>query len=266
MELARRVRWVRYAVPCLILLHAVSSLSAYPNYLSYANELWGGPTEAYKYLNGLDEGQAYPEAKAYLERHPAENCWFVTGWQWDPRLYGVPCQTFGVFLPNQIPPRVHGTVIVSSTLLTALTLTDGELAAPFKNITPRHKIGGSALLVYEGDFDAGRAAAISETNLMESAFSAGQTSVALLHANRAVELAPDSANTHCTLCSLLAQIGQTDSALRECYTAQILLLHDPLRGEPLRKEFLDSIEARLTLLRIQYRATYGRDAPTPPTE
>ena len=86
------------------------------NYLSYANDLWGGPSQAYKYESWLDIGQAYPEARAYLQQHPAENCWFITGWQWDPRYYNVPCQTFGVYLPYEIPPHVHGTIIVSSTL------------------------------------------------------------------------------------------------------------------------------------------------------
>jgi len=54
VELARRVRWVSYAVPCLLVLHAISSLHAYPNYLSYANDLWGGPARAYKYESWLD--------------------------------------------------------------------------------------------------------------------------------------------------------------------------------------------------------------------
>src|ERR1019366_2649995 len=76
VELARRVRWAHYAVPCLVVLHGISSLHAYPNYLPYPNDFWGGPANAYKSLPGLDTGQAYPEAKDYLERHPAENCWF----------------------------------------------------------------------------------------------------------------------------------------------------------------------------------------------
>jgi hypothetical protein len=242
VELARRVRWVRYAVPCLIVLHGLSSLHAYPNYLSYANEFWGGPANAYKYLPWLDTGQAYPEAKAYLERHPAENCWFITGWQWDPKFYGIPCQTFGLFLPNQIPPRVQGTVIVSSTLLTDVRLPEEELAAPFKNIAPNDKIGGSALLVYEGDFDTRLAAAKSERDLMVRASSAGQPAEALLHGKLAVELAPNSALAHSYLCALLAQTGQLDAALNEGYAAQKLMRQDPLREEPGRKQSLKELE------------------------
>jgi len=266
VELARRVRWVGYAVPCLVLLHAVSSLHAYPNYLSYANEFWGGPTKAYKYLSWLDAGQPYLEAKAYLEQHPAENCWFITGWQWDPRLYGIPCQTFGFYLPNQMPPRVHGTVILSSTLLTDVRLIESGFAAPFKDITPKDKIGGSSLLVYEGDFDTRLAAANGEGDQMVKAFSAGQPYVALMHGQRAVDLAPDSVLAHANLCSLMAEMRQVDSALSQCSTARSLLLQDPLREEPIRKNYMDSIEALQSTLRAQYRAVYGPDAATEPQE
>ena len=62
------MRWVSYALPCLILLHAASSLHAYPSYLSYANEFWGGPTQAYKYEPAIDWGQAYPQAKDYQNK------------------------------------------------------------------------------------------------------------------------------------------------------------------------------------------------------
>ena len=202
VELARRVRWVSYALPCLLVLHAASSLHAYPNYLSYANDLWGGPARAYKYEPWLDWGQAYPQAKDYLDRHPTENCWFITGWQWDPGFYNVPCRTFGNYLPHEIPPHVHGTIIVSSTLLTDVRLAEGELAAAFKNATPKDHIGGSALLVYEGDFDTSLDAATGERNLAMHASSDGQLSAALEHAKRAVELAPASALAHGNLCCL----------------------------------------------------------------
>ncbi len=264
VELAKRVRWASYALPCLLVLHAASSLHAYPNYLCYANDLWGGPARAYKYESWLDLGQAYPEAKAYLEKHPAENCWFITGWQWDPGFYNVPCHTFGLYLPHEIPPHVHGTVIVSSTLLTDVRMAEGEIAAPFKNATPKDQIGGSALLVYEGDFDTSLDAATGERNLATHASSDGQLSAALEHGKRAVELAPTSAIAHANLCVLQAPT-QVDSALMECNTAQNLLLHDPLRDEPVRRYYLDSLESILTVLRDNYRIVYGHEPEIVPS-
>jgi len=264
VELARRVRWANYALPCLIVLHAASSLHAYPNYLSYANDLWGGPARAYKYVPWLDLGQAYPEAKTYLEQHPAENCWLITGWHWDPTLYGVPCQSSGLYLLHEIPPRVHGTFIVSSTLLTDVRLMEGELAAAFKNSTPKDQIGGSALLVYEGDFDTSLNAAVGERNLATYALSVGQLSAALVHGQKAVELAPESALAHANLCMLLAPT-RVDSALKECYTARNLLLRDPLRQEPIRSYYLDSLDNSLTVLRNNYRTVYGHEPEIVPS-
>jgi len=264
VELARRVRWVSYAVPCLLVLHAISSLHAYPNYLSYANDLWGGPARAYKYESWLDLGQAYPEAKAYLEQHPAESCWFITGWQWDPGFYDVPCRPFGLYLSREIPASVHGTIIVSSTLLTDVRLAEQEIAAAFKNATPRDHIGGSALLVYEGDFDTSLDAATAERNLAVHASSVGQLSAALEHGKRAVELAPASPLAHANLCILLAPT-QVDLALKECYTAQNLLRHDPLRDEPVRRYYLDSLASTLTALRSDYKKAYGREPEIVPS-
>jgi len=42
VSLARRYHWVGGILVCLLVLHAASSLRAYPNYLSYANEAWEG--------------------------------------------------------------------------------------------------------------------------------------------------------------------------------------------------------------------------------
>ena len=265
VKLAQRVKWARYAIPCLLLLHAASSLHAYPNYLSYANEFWGGPANAYRYVTWLDIGQAYPEARAYLDQHPAKNCWFFTGWQWDPRMYGVRCQSFGPYLPNQVPPRVQGTVLLSGTLLTDVRLVEGDLAVPFKNLTPRAKIGGSALLVYEGDFDTRLAAALSERFLVLQALSAKQYPAALMHGQRSVELAPDSVLSHTAFCSLLMQAAQLDKAANECSIAHSLALQDPLREEPLRRMFLTDIETKLAQLNNAIRAANGRDAAIEPS-
>jgi Dolichyl-phosphate-mannose-protein mannosyltransferase len=263
VELARRTRWVTCALPCLILLHAASSLHAYPNYLSYANDLWGGPKRAYKYEPWLDLGQAYPEVKTYLQKHPARNCWLITGWHWDPAFYGVPCQTFGLYLPHEIPRSAHGTFIVSSTLLTDVRLMEGELAAAFKNTTPIDHIGGSALLVYEGDFDTSLDAAVGERNLATYALSVGSLPAALEHGKKAVDLAPASALAHANLCMLLAST-EIDAALNECYTARSLLLDDPLRQESIRAYYLSSIENSLTMLITKYRTVYGHEPEIAP--
>jgi len=258
VRLAKRVRWTNYALLCFVVLHAASSLRAYPNYLSYANDLWGGPARAYKYEPWLDAGQAYPQAKAYLERHRIDDCWFITAWQWDPRIYGVPCQSFGLYLAHEMPPHVHGTIIVSSTLVNDVRLADAEIAAAFQHVTPKDEIGGSALLVYEGDFDTILDAAAGESGLAMRALSAGDSAAALEHGYKAVHLAPASPLVHANLCNLLATT-QVEAALKECYIARNLLLTDPLRHEQTRKERLELIESAIAVLRSNYKTVYGRE-------
>ncbi len=247
VEMARRVRWLGYIVAGLLLVHGLSSLHAYPDYLSYANEMWGGPSQAYKYEPWVDVGQSYNEAKTYLSDHPSTNCWLVTAWQWDPGLYDLPCQTAGLYFSHRIPARVQGTVIVSSTLLSDVRLSEQGLAHAFRGMAPKAYLGGSALLVYEGEFDTRLNAAISERNLAAAAFNSGQVEAAVEHGRVAMELAPDSAIEHGDLCIFLAT-ARTDQALPECYKARELLLQDPLREEAGRKKYLKSLEDALPRL------------------
>jgi 4-amino-4-deoxy-L-arabinose transferase-like glycosyltransferase len=235
VELARRVRWVKYALPGLIALHAASSLHAFPNYLSYANEFWGGPAKAYKYLPAIDWGQAYPEAKAYVERHPADPCWLLTDWFWDPVVYGVHCHTVGrYYFSRVIPPRLRGTVIVSSTLLNTTHVEQGQAVEPFMKATPKDFIGGSALLVYEGDFDTRAAAGMVAWR--RAAFGDESPDAALREANDAVALEPNSSYVHHARCVLLAKGGQFYPAIAECETAIGLAKGDSLHRDELQPE------------------------------
>jgi hypothetical protein len=234
VELARRVRWVRYAVPCLIVLHAASSLHAYPNYLSYANDLWGGPTRAYMSESWLDVGQGYLQMKDYLDRHPAEPCWLLTDWYWNPAIYGVHCQPIGWWFRSRIPPRLRGTVIVSSTLLTTVHLEQGQAVAPFMKERPQALIGGGALLVYEGDFDTRAAAGMSA---WRRAFFWGEPfDAALQDANDAVALEPKSPATHAVRCQILAKNGQFYAAIAECETSIRLAKEDSLHQDELQPQ------------------------------
>jgi tetratricopeptide (TPR) repeat protein len=251
MAMAMRVRWLGYVVMGLLVLHGASSLHAFPNYLSYANEMWGGLSQAYKYEPWLDVGQSYFEAKTYLSEHPTANCWLITAWQWDPALYDLPCQTSGLYLSKQVPSRVRGTVILSSTTLSNVRPSEQQLAAAFRGVTPKACIGGSALLVYEGEFDTSLNAAISERNLAAAAFNAGQVESAIEHAERAVQLAPASPLEHGDLCIFWAA-KRADLALPECYKARDLLLQDPLKDEAVRKKYLKSLDEALP--RIEARA------------
>jgi 4-amino-4-deoxy-L-arabinose transferase-like glycosyltransferase len=50
LALAQKNRRRAFVVAVLLGWHVVSSARAYPNYLAYSNEFWGGPANTYKYL------------------------------------------------------------------------------------------------------------------------------------------------------------------------------------------------------------------------
>jgi hypothetical protein len=246
VELVNRIRWAAYAVPCLIALHALSSLHAYPNYLSYANEFWGGPKQAYKYLAALDAGQSYRQLKDYTDRHPGRPCWLLTDGYWDPGLYGVTCTTIGGSSTNRIPPRLAGTVIVSSSMFTTTGYAQGRAVAPFVQEKPKDFIGGSALLVYEGDFDTRAAASMSAWRHV--ALVPEPLDAELQEANEAVMLDPGSAPAHALRCMLLARAGIPNAAIVECETAIQLATADSLHQDELSK-LVEQAEAGLRHVR-----------------
>jgi len=68
-------KWI-YAIGVLLLLHAVSSLMVFPNYIPYSNEFWGGPSQTYKYLtdSNADWGQQLKSVKKYLDPRGVKEC------------------------------------------------------------------------------------------------------------------------------------------------------------------------------------------------
>jgi tetratricopeptide (TPR) repeat protein len=115
-------RWL-YAVAALVTFHCLSSLMAYPNYLAYANEAWGGPSQTHRYLTdaNTDWGQQLIAVKAYVDQHQIHDCWFAytVATAILPSDYGIPCK----LLPTadtswfggdiEVPPAVHGPVFIS---------------------------------------------------------------------------------------------------------------------------------------------------------
>jgi 4-amino-4-deoxy-L-arabinose transferase-like glycosyltransferase len=152
VALARRSRWVGGVLACLLVLHAASSLRSYPNYLSYANEAWGGPQNLYKHLPWTDLDQTFWQVSRYMEQHPNTPCWLATDWYVPPSKYGVPCTPMGNPWEMNVPGRMKGIVFVSSPWLD-IDGQPGGPYSPFYVAKPKTFLGGSAMLVYEGEFD-----------------------------------------------------------------------------------------------------------------
>jgi len=88
---AARLPWLRIAVCGAVAWVAVSSLRAWPDYISYFNEVSGGPQEGHRWLgdSNLDWGQDLIELRDYMEEHGVDEVrlsYFGTA---DPTHYGI---------------------------------------------------------------------------------------------------------------------------------------------------------------------------------
>jgi hypothetical protein len=197
--------WVRRAgawsrpwaavVALLLCAHVASSLRAYPNYMAYSNELWGGPMQTYKVLtdSNADWAQQLLAVKQYLDQRGIKQCWF------------------------EVPEQIHGPVLISAGDWTWYEMGSRVLNPyrSFQALTPAAVIQGG-VLVYEGDFHLPLAAALSHVQrsaiLLEQKNPAG----ALAEAQQAAAIAPDELQPQEALGDALAATGDKPQA-RDAY-------------------------------------------------
>ena len=123
-----------YAMSALVVFHVVSSVDAFPNYLPYANEIWGGPANTYKVLtdSNVDWGQQLKLTKKYLDERGIQDCWFDYFGRMaaDPAYYQIPCKILPQKLGGPVenmPARVSGTILISATELSPALWGPGDL-------------------------------------------------------------------------------------------------------------------------------------------
>ncbi|MHA5047786.1 ArnT family glycosyltransferase [Streptomyces sp. SD15] len=137
--LALRQRWAHTAAAALVLFVAVSSLRAFPYYLPYSNETFGGPSKTHLRLHdsNVDWGQDLGRLADRLdERYPHERVWLVYKGSGVPSYYGIEAAD-----PRKAPPsEVHGLLVVSDT---SAAKADGRLAALLEGSTPVDEVGHS---------------------------------------------------------------------------------------------------------------------------
>lgn len=209
-------------IAVLVAFHIASSLRAFPNYLSYSNELWGGTSETYRVLtdSNVDWGQGLPALKRYIASHAATPCWLAYFGTVDPAYYGIPCTlltvsstvTWGRPL-GQIPPIIHGTVFVSATEMSGQAwgpdgLNPYEL---FQSVHPVDCVAGS-ILVYKGDFQVPLASALSRLWSVVALANRGEFDAALHEAREAELLAPQSVDVQFVFGRVLKAAGRTEES------------------------------------------------------
>lgn len=244
------------AVVLLVVVHAASSLLAYPNYIAYANELWGGPSQTHKYLtdSNSDWGQQLKSVSQYLEQRGVKECWFVyfAAGVAEPSYYGIPCKplptinTLWLNLPIDVPTSIDGPVLISASNLSGVEFGPGPLDpyGQFKSLKPTTVID-RGVFVFEGKFDLPLAAAISKVQKARNLVEAKQLDQALQEAQAAVALSPDSIQSQLALGDVLLAMDQPERA-RANYEKALAL------AKTIEPEFqtrsLPGIEGRLQAL------------------
>jgi hypothetical protein len=139
-----RWRWTPVLTGVLVAFVAVSSVRAYPFYLPYANEAFGGPARTYRHLHdsNVDWGQDLKRTADYLDRHyPGRPVWLVYKGRGSPEYYGIEASD-----PLKAPPaKVRGVLVVSGT---RVATASGPLAKLIESSELVHTVGYS-IMIYE---------------------------------------------------------------------------------------------------------------------
>ena len=218
----RSRRWL-YVVVLLLVFQAASVLHAYPAYVSYANEAFGGPANVHKYLSdsSSDWGQQLKDVNQYLAAHEIKHCWFAYFGEGvaDYSYYGIPCKPLitadSLYFdsPHDVPPSIDGPVLMSAGVLSGFEFGPGALNPyeQFKTMKPDAVID-YGVFVYNGHFDIPLASALSHVQKAGVLLQTKDLSAALAEAQQAEALAPDSAVVNATLGRTLDALGQPDEA------------------------------------------------------
>jgi hypothetical protein len=215
-------RWA-YAVVALLLFQAISGARTFPAYMAYENELWGGPSQTYKYLtdSNVDWGQQLKSTKHYLDQHGIKDCWFVYFAQGvvDFRDYGVPCKplpTVDTLWTNEamdVPPAIDGTVLISAGDLSGFEFGGGPLN-PYEQFRQLHPVAvvDYGVFVFQGHYEIPLAAALNHAQNAENLLAAKQLPEALSEAQQAVALAPDAVKPNVMLGDALTALQRPQEA------------------------------------------------------
>lgn len=220
-------RWL-YPIGALVLFHMVSCLRMFPtSYMAYANELWGGPSQTYKYLtdSNTDWGQQLLATKKYLDQRGVKNCWFAY-FPYSairPADYGIPCRP----LPNpdsgwfgdqiDTPPVIEGPVLISAGDLTWFEGGSNVLNPyrDFQKLRPTTVIE-YGVFVFDGTFSVPMASALGHVSRARTLLDRKQVDEALVEAQSAVALAPDALQTQMVAGDVLTAMHRSDEA-RQAY-------------------------------------------------
>jgi len=233
-KLGERHRALAALVAVLVVCHVAASVRAFPNYIPYANELWGGPAKAHEILadSNVDWGQGLTAMKQYIDQRHIKNCWFAYFGilSVDVSYYGIPCKILptafadSVQLPMPIvPPQVDGPVFLSATEVSRMYWRADWVNPyfPFQRMPPSALIADS-ILVYDGKVDLSQVSALTHENVAQKLLRVQKFDQALAEAETAVEVAPDRPLAHVTRSMILSAMGRGSEAQDEISKANTM--------------------------------------------
>jgi tetratricopeptide (TPR) repeat protein len=233
-NLAKRNRAAAALIAVLVACHVASSVRAFPNYIPYANELWGGPAKTHEILadSNVDWGQGLIAMQQYIRERHITNCWFAYFGSLivDVSYYGIPCKVLPTAFADSIhspmpivPPQVDGPVFISATEISLLNWR-ADWVNPygsFQRMPPSALIADS-ILVYDGKVDLSQVSALTHENLAMRLAREQKTDQALAEAETAVEVAPDRPLAHLTRSMILSAMGRSSEAQEEISKANTM--------------------------------------------
>jgi hypothetical protein len=217
----QRRTWA-YVVGALLLWHVVDSARMFPNYMPYANVLWGGPTKTHLYFSdsATEWGQELKWTKQWVDAHNVKQCWFAyfPAPFLLPSDYDIPCKLMPTADDEDIslPPVVHGPILISFADLNGFEFGT-KVETPYQSLFERKPddVIADGVAVFYGDFALPEAAALEyERQTRENLKNNPQA--ALSAASSAVTLAPNGFAANVALGDAFAAIGN-QAAARAAY-------------------------------------------------
>ena len=221
--IARRSRLGAGVVAALLLFQCVTSLHAYPDYLPYANEAFGGSSKTYRLLtdSNVDWAQQLKEVKAWTAAHHVTDCWYAYSYvDGLPGYETTPCRLLPSGLATLtghpvpvVPAHLEGTLLIGAADASGVLWGPGSLN-PYQSFQQGHPdaLIGHSVLVYRGGFEVPMVAAESHLSQVAGLLRTGQVSAAQKEVEAAIAADPGSAAIEADAGGALLQLHQPEAA------------------------------------------------------
>lgn len=214
----RKFNTLRYALIGLLVINAAAAVRTAPNYLAFANDLWGGYQNTHRiFLSEI--GQNMKLVSEYLAGENTQDCWIVAPVHPEMIRRVQPCRpmpsgmriSISRNLIDPVPTVIEGTIVLNERDVPPL---GGDEYLPITKSQPIAFIGGN-IFVYRGRFEVPLVAAMSRVHRSGYFLRANDVEQAISEARVAAELGPNDPRTHLALGLALARSGQKEEGRSE---------------------------------------------------